>query len=446
VLFGLAPAVQVSRTQVNDSLKAAAQAVVSPGSVRQRLRDALVIGEIAITLALLVGAGLLLRSFLRLQNAGIGVDARNLLTAGVNLPDANYPGLAARRRFFDELLERTRQLPGVESAAVSSEIPLEGGSNGYIRVDGVSDPSVSRTLIGFNYVTPDYFKTFGIPMVRGRTFEAEDLDRDAAASQKIYELYLASGNAAKIPPDLTLHAVISKTAARTFWKGSDPLNGAFRWNGAKVIVVGIVDDVKEYGIRAKTMAQAYFPFTGALPYESYANLTLKNAIAPTAVVGGLRRTLYALDRGLVPFRPRTMEQVIGSDTQDARVETMLLGAFAGLALVLAAVGLYGVMSYSVTQRTREIGIRMAVGAKGTDVLRMIVRQGLRLTLAGLIAGLLLAAALSRSIAGLLFGIGPFDTLTFGCMALFLALVASVAYTVPARRATKVDPMLALRYE
>jgi putative ABC transport system permease protein len=446
VLFGLAPALQISRTQANESLKAASQAVVSPGSARQRLRDGLIIGEIAITLGLLVGAGLLLRSFVRLENAGIGVDPRNLLTARVSLPEVNYPGLAARRRFFDQLSERTRRIPGVESVALSSEIPLEGGSNGYIRVDGVSDPSISSTLIGFNYVSPDYFKTFGIPLVRGRTFDAEELDGDAAASQKIYELYLASGNAAKIPPGLTLHAVISKTAAGTFWKGRDPLGGAFRWNGAKVIVIGIVDDVKEYGIRAKTMAQAYFPFTAALPYESYANLTLKTSIAPKAVVGDLRRSLYGLDHGLALFQPRTMEQVIGRDTQDARVETMLLGTFAGLALVLAAVGLYGVMSYIVTQRTREIGIRMALGAKSTDVLGMILREGLRLTLAGLITGLLLAAALSRCMASLLFGIGPFDTLTFACMAFLIALVAAAAYAVPARRATKVDPIFALRYE
>lgn len=446
VLFGLAPALQISRTQVNDSLKAAAQAVVGPGSVRQHLRDALVVSEIAITLALLVGAGLLLRSFVRLQNAGIGIDPRNVLTASVNLPDVSYPGLAARRQFFDQLLERTRHIPGVESAALSSEIPLEGGSNGYIHVDGVSDPAVSSTLIGFNYVTPDYFKTFGIPVVRGRTFDAEDLDHDAAASQKIYELYLASGNAAKIPPDVTLHAVISETAVRTFWKGGDPLGGAFRWSGAKVIVIGIVDDVKEYGIRAKTMAQAYFPFTAALPYEEYGNLTLKAAITPTEILGDLRRNLYALDRGLALVRPRTMEQVIGDDTQDARVETLLLGAFAGLALVLAAVGLYGVMSYTVTQRTREIGIRMAVGGQRADVLGMIIRRAIRLTLTGMIAGLLLSGALTRTIAGLLFGVAPFDAFTFGWMTCLLALVATAASAVPARRATKVDPLVALRYE
>jgi len=446
LLFGLAPALQLSRTQVSDSLKAAAQAVAGPSSVRQRLRDALIVSEIAITLALLVGAGLLLRSFVKLQNAGLGVDPRNLLTASLNLPDATYPGLAARRQFFDQLLERTRRIPGVEAAALSTEIPLEGGSNGYIHVEGVSDPAISSTLTGFNYVTPDYFKTFGIPLARGRTFDAKDLDHDAAASQKIYELYLASGNAAKIPPDITLHAVISKTAARIFWKGRDPLGGAFAWSGANVIVIGIVDDVKEYGIRAKTMAQAYFPFTAALPYDEYANLTLKTATTPTAVVGDLRRNLYALDRGLALLRPRTMEEVIGSDTQDAHVETLLLGAFAGMALILAAVGLYGVMSYTVTQRTREIGIRIAVGANRADVLGMIVRQGLWLTLTGVIAGLLLAGALSRSMAGLLFGIGPFDPLTFGCTAFLLALVATAAYAIPARRATKIDPMLALRYE
>ncbi len=446
LLFGLAPALQLSRTQVSDSLKAAAQAVAGPNSVRQRLRDALIVGEIAITLALLVGAGLLLRSFVKLQSAGIGVDPRNLLTASLNLPDANYPGLAARRQFYDQLLERTHRIPGVEAAALSTEIPLEGGSNGYIQVEGISDPAISSTLIGFNYVTPDYFKTFGIPMLRGRTFDAEDLDRDAAASQKMYELYLASGNAAKIPPDVRLCAVISKTAARIFWKGRDPLGGAFRWSGTKVVVVGIVDDVKEYGIRAKTMAQAYFPFTAALPYDEYANLTLKTAITPTAVLGDLRRNLHRLDRGLALLRPRTMEEVIDRDTQDARVETVLLGAFGALALVLAAVGLYGVMSYTVTQRTREIGIRMAVGAKRTDVLGMIVRQGLGLTLVGVILGLLLAGALSRSMAGLLFGTSPFDAFTFGCTASLLTLVATVAYAVPARRATKVDPMLALRYE
>ena len=174
LLFGLAPALQLSRTQVNDSLKAAAQAVVGPGSFRQRLRDALIVSEIAITLALLVGAGLLLRSFVKLQNAGIGVNPRNLLTASLNLPDANYPGLAARRQFFDQLLERTHRIPGVDAAALSSEIPLEGGSNRYIRVIGVADPAISSTLVGFNYVTPDYFKTFGIPLARGRTFNAED--------------------------------------------------------------------------------------------------------------------------------------------------------------------------------------------------------------------------------------------------------------------------------
>jgi putative ABC transport system permease protein len=194
------------------------------------------------------------------------------------------------------------------------------------------------------------------------------------------------------------------------------------------------------------MAQAYFPFTAALPYDEYANLTLKTAITPTAVLGGLRRNLHTLDSGLALLRPRTMEEVIDSDTQDTRVETILLGAFAALALVLSAVGLYGVMSYTVTQRTREIGIRMAVGAKRTDVLSMIVRHGLGLTLVGVIAGLLLAGALSRSMAGLLFGTSPFDAFTFGSTASLLALVATVSYALPAWRATKVDPMLALRYE
>ena len=447
VLFGLAPALQLSRTQFNESLKAGGQALVSPGAARQRLRNALILSEIAVTLALLVGAGLLLRSFWKLQRAGIGVDPHNLLTMSINLPDANYPGLAARRRFFDELLERTRRTPGVESSALSTEIPLEGGNNGYIKLDGISDPALSSTLIGFNYVTAGYFRTFGIPVLRGRAFSNEDLDHDAAASQKLYDLFLAAGNAApKIPPDLTLHAVISKTAARAFWKKQNPLGKTFRWNDAQVMVIGIVDDVKEYGIRAKTMPQAYFPHTVQLPYNSSSYLTVKTAIAPSAVLLEVRRTVQALDRGLAILRPRTMEEVIGKNTQDARVQTLLLGVFAALALVLAAVGLYGVMSYTVTQRTREIGIRMAVGAKRTDILRMIAWQGLRLTLGGLLAGLLLAASLSRLITGLLYGVSPLDALTFIGVAVLVAAVAFAAYTFPARRATRIDPMLALRYE
>ncbi len=447
LLFGLAPALQISRGRLTDSLKAAAQSVVSVGLGRQRLRDALIFGEIAITLALLAGAGLLLRSFEKLQSAGIGVDRRNLLTASINLPQANYAGPAERRAFFDQLLERTRRLPGVTAATFSSEIPLQGGSNGYINVDGVSDPALSDVLIGFNCVTADYFSTFGIALERGRQFDAEDMNHDAAAAQKLNELYVASPNGApKIPPDLTLHAIVSKTAAHVFWKSQYPLGRTFRWNGAKVLVVGIVDDVKEYGVRAKTMPQAYFPYSIALPFDSAGHLTLRTAITPTTVLPSLRRTLQGLDRGLALMRPRTMEQVLADDTSDARVQTILLAAFAALALVLAAVGLYGVMSYTVAQRTREIGIRMAVGARGDDVLRMILFQGLRLTLAGVVGGLLLASALSRSMAGLLFGTSPFDPLTFGCVAALLAAVATAAYGIPALRATHVDPMRALRYE
>lgn len=447
LLFGLAPALQISRTQVNDRLKANAQAVVSEGVARQRLRDLLIFGEIAITLALLAGAGLLLRSFEKLQMAGIGVDPRNLLTLFIDLPTANYREPAERRQFYTQLLEQTRQIPGFESAALSSEIPLEGGTNGYIHVDGAQDSALAQRLIGFNYISADYFKTFGIALVTGRLLDTADIDHDAVAAQKLYELFLTSRNGEpNIPPGLTLHAVISKTAARVFWKNENPVGRSFRWNGAKIVVAGIVDDVKEYGIRAETMPQAYFSYTVSVPFDSGSHLTLRTAVAPLTVLPSLQRVVQRLDRGLALMRPRTMEEVIADDTQDARVQTMLLGTFAGLALVLAAVGLYGVMSYTVTQRTREIGIRMAVGAKANDVLRMILFQGLRLMLAGVAGGLLLASALTRSIAGLLFGTSPFDPLTFGCVAALVAAVATAAYGIPALRATYVDPMLALRYE
>ena len=280
-------------------------------------------------------------------------------------------------------------------------------------------------------------------MLRGRAFNSADLDHDAVSSQKLCDLFLAAGNtASKIPPDLTLHAVVSKTAARTFWKKQDPVSKTFRWNDAQVMV-GMVDDVKEYGIRAKTMPQAYFPHTveptlQLVPLSDAQDCncsqrgSLRGARDGAGARPGAGNTAPADDGG------SNRQRYPGCTSPDAAVSV-----FAALALILAAVGLYGVMSYTVTQRTREIGIRMAVGVKRTDILRMIAWQGLRLTLAGVIAGLLLAASLSRLIAGLLYGVSPLDALTFVGVA---TLVAAAAYIFPARRATRIDPMLALRYE
>jgi putative ABC transport system permease protein len=447
VLFGLAPALQVSALNLSEQLKTAAQVVLSPTRTGRLLRDALVVGQIAVTLALLVGAGLLLRSFARLRSADLGIHPYNLLTMTLSLPDAKYPTLGARRQFFDQLVDRASHTPGVEAVAVSNEIPLEGGSNGYLSADGQTDPNLSNQLVGWNWITPDYFRAFGIPVLEGRSFTPEDLNRTEATASRLHDLYKAAqGSAPKIPPDLTLVAVISQTTARTFWRNQDPVGRSFHWDNLKVIVVGVVSDVKEYGVRAKMMPQAYFPFTQVLSFGGYGRLTVKTRVPPTSVLGEIRRHVRALDSGLAMFRARTMDDVIADHTQDAGVQASLLGAFAALALLLAVVGLYGVMSYLVTQRTREFGVRVALGARRANVLNLILKQGLKLSLIGVVLGLALAGALTHVMSTLLYGVRPTDLPTFVAVAIMLTLVALAACWIPARRATEVDPAVALRYE
>jgi len=447
VLFGLAPALQVAGLNLSEQLKAAAQVVLSPARGGHLLRDVLVVAQIAVTLALLVGAGLLLRSFARLRSADLGIQPHNVLTMSISLPDAKYPTLGARREFFNQLVDSTTRTPGVEAVAVSNEIPLEGGTNGYLSVDGEADPDLSNQLVGWNWITPDYFRTFGIPLLAGRGFTGEDLNRAEATASRLQDLYkTAKGSAPKIPSDLTLVCVISQTTARTFWRNQNPVGRSFHWNDMKVTVVGIVGDVKEYGVRTKIMPQAYFPFTVMLSYGGYGCLTVRTGVPPTSVLGEIRRHVHALDSSLALFHAETMDEIVADHTQDTRMQARLLGAFAGLAMLLAVVGLYGVMSYVVTQRTREFGIRLALGAGQASVLKLVLEKGLGLSLVGVGLGVAAAAALTHMMSSLLYGVRPTDPLTFAAVAVILTLVALIACWLPARRATKVDPMVALRYE
>jgi putative ABC transport system permease protein len=445
ILFGLAPALQTRESRLNQELKSGAQSILS-ASGGGFLRNALVVGEIALTLALLIGAGLLLRSFAQLRNTGIGIDPRNLVTAGIVLPHAKYEDFASRRAFFDEFLKRVRALPGVEDAALSSEIPLEGHNNGYVDVNGDRNHSYSHLLVGFDYVSPDYFRTLGIPVLRGRGFTDGDMNQAASVAQRLFELFKVANGPVTIPPGLTFNAVISETTARTFWPNQNAIGKHFGWSDVPVIVIGVVGDVKEYRIRDNMKPQVYLSYSDKLAWYNYGTLSVKTRRSPLSIVPALRARLRALDNSLALFRPRTMEQVIASDTQDTQFQTVVLGSFAAIALVLATIGLYGVMSYVVTQRTREIGIRMALGAKRTDMLRLVLLQGARLTCAGLLLGTLAAFALTRTLSSVLFGVRPFDPLTYFCVAVLLAVVTLAAYYIPARRATEVEPILALRHE
>lgn len=450
LLFGLAPALHVSSLGLSEELKSSAQAVLIPSGWRRVLRDVLVVGEVAVSLALLVAAGLLLRSFARMRTANIGVQAQNVLTLGINLPAKKYEKTEQKSEFFGRLLQRVSEIPGVEKAALSADLPLESQSNGYITVPGDTNPQDKNLLVAWGSVTPDYFSALGIPVLEGRALEARDDQQSTEANEKIRGLYEAAKDKEKFkaPDDISFVAVINHTMAETFWPKQDAVGREFLFSGGtRVRVVGVVGDVKQWGITEKTLPEAYFPVSQVLGWGgSGLSLVVKTRVPPTSVIEPIRNELQESDSALALFRPRTMEQVISDNMQDASLRTLLLGVFSGLALVLAAIGLYGVMAYLVTQRTHEIGIRMALGAEPGSVRGMILRQGAKLTVLGVAIGLVAAFGLTRLMAKMLFGVGAHDPFTFGAVAALLMLVAMLACYIPARRATRVDPMVALRYE
>jgi putative ABC transport system permease protein len=449
VSFGLAPALQTSRLDLSRELKAGAGGIMKLSSTRWKLRDSLVVAEISLTFALLVGAGLLLRSYTRLRSADIGMNPHDVLTILVNLPKSKYPTLVARRNLLNRLVDRVRIAPGVEFATVSTEIPLQGETNGYIQVDGQAGPPLSNRLVGWNFITPDYFRTFEILFLEGNTFSPEDIERAAASTQKVAEmnrLAPSGGRQMKTIPGSTIVSVISQSMARAFWQAQNPIGRSFRWNDMTAIVVGVVGDVKEYGIRTKTIPQAYLPLPVALTDTDSVYLTMKSRIAKLTMLETIRQQIRTLDTGLALFRPRSMDEVLASDIQDAGVQAFLVGAFATAALALAIVGLYGVTSYLVNQRTREIGIRMALGAQQSAVLGSIMKKGIRLTTIGMLLGALVAFGLTHFISSLLYNVGPADPLTYAVVAALITIVALGAYYIPARRATTLDPLKALRCE
>ncbi len=422
MLFGLAPALRLPDKALDHTLRAGARGLTGGLGLRQ-LRGILVLAEVAIALVLLVGAALLLRSFERLQRVEPGFQPEGVLTVRLSLPRTKYPDDARLEAFSGQLEERVRAAPGVRSAALASTVPLGAGAGTYdFSIEGrpLADPGLVQDTETFS-VSPGYFPTLGIPLKAGRLLE--------------------SGDGASAPGV----AVISEAMARRFWPGQEPLGARLSLDGERwFTVVGVVGDVRNATLAKEPYPQLYLPFA-QMPMSSM-YLAVRAAGEPRALVGTLRREVAALDAELPLADIRTMDERLSRSVEQPRVNVLLLGGFAGVALLLAGLGIYGVISQSVAQRTREIGIRMALGARPGDVLRLMIHQGMTPALVGIVLGLVAAGLGSRVLASLLYGVSATDPLSFATVPLFLAAVAFFAAWLPARRATRVDPTEALRQE
>ena len=427
--FGLAPLAQIIAGNLHDTLKAAASRTTASVTAN-RFRRVLVAGELALALVLLIGTGLMIRAFWKLQQVDIGVDSRNLLTMSVALPQALYPENQRVVQFWTNVQQRVSSLPGVTSVSLMSGLPPMRRVNANDTAIEGFVPRTGGPIQNIDYYQAAgarYFETMGIRLIEGRYFD----DRDGQNA----------------PATL----IVNQTLARTYWPGESAIGHRMRTDGgpggAWRTIVGVVADVRNAGIDKPTGTELYIPYrqTGGSGIRN-AYVVVRAQRDPAGIVSAVRREIHAIDSSLPIANVRTMDDVILAAQSRPRFLATLLTMFASVALVLAAVGLYGVISYSVAQRTSEFGIRMALGARPADVLGMVVGQGLRLGLIGVVAGALGALALTRLMSGLLFGISSFDPATFALMALVLGAVMLLASYIPARRATTVDPMVALRYE
>jgi putative ABC transport system permease protein len=426
LLFGLAPSLQATRLNLTEALKEGDR---SASGGRQRLRSLLVVSEVALTLMLLVGAGLLVQSFRRVLQVDPGFDSQNLLTmqVSVNNPDG-YPVAA----FFDQWQERVRRLPGVKATAVSNGLPLGSANRPTFFITGRPRPEKGKEASGIRYtVSRGYFGTMGIDVIKGRVFNAQDT-RDT-------------------PPMI----VVDEALAQQYFPNEDPIGkriSQLSFDSPSYEIVGVVKHVEQDNLDgAARTPQFYFNFdqipVDRLPGQvRRINLLARTSVEPSSLAAAVRREIAALNKDQAVFNVRTMDQIVAESIAARRFSMMLLAVFAVVALALASIGIYGMMSYAVTQRTREIGLRMTLGAQRSNVLGLVIGHGMKLALAGVFLGLLASAALTRTMKNLLFGVSATDPLTFVAIAFLLALVALLACWVPARRATKVDPMVALRYE
>jgi predicted permease len=416
VLFGLLPALQSSRSRPNESLKEGERGSTAN---RGRTRSALVIVEVGLSLVLLVGAGLLVKSFARLMEVNVGFDPDHLLTFSLGLPSSTDP--VRQLAFYQQVVRRLQALPGVQVVGAVSRLPLSGGnSSRSFNVPGIEKGFDADIRVS----TPDYFRAMRIPLLKGRTFSESEV-----------------GSSVNI-------AVVNDALARTVFPGQDPIGkqlSHFGPNDLTLEIVGVVGNVRHVGLDAEPHSEIY-QLLGQAQWPSMFVAIRSSAADPTSLTSAAQNAVWSVNKDVPLASVRTMQNVIANSVQRRKFSMFLLSIFAGVAMLLAAIGLYGVMSYSVTQRTHEIGIRMALGARRPDVLALVVKQGMALALTGVAAGAVLALAMTRLIAGMLFGITATDPLTFAGVAALVGIVAFLANYLPARRASKVDPIMALRYE
>ena len=421
-LFGVLPAVQASRTDAHTALK---QSGDRGSSGRARGRAALVIAEVALTLVLLVGAGLLVNSFLRLQRVDSGFDPDDVTLVSLMLPQSRYATAATQADVYRRLVEGVAQHGNVQAVGVGFPGPLRGSnaSGTFFLENGPADPA-RRPFANMASVSAGYLPAMGIPVIAGRNFH----DGDTAES-----------------PSVTL---VSAAFARKYWPGEDAVGKRLRFDDASedswITVVGVAGDVRQLGLHEAPPPILYFPYTQfTLPFT---DLAIRSSAPAGTVATLVRGQLAAIDPELPPGNAVTLDTVLDRSVEQPRFRTMVLVGFASLALALAAVGVYGLIAFSVAQRTREIGVRVALGAQPRQVMVQVIREGLVLALAGVAIGLVAALAASRAIDSFLFGIDPFDPATFGGVAVVLLAVAFVACYIPSRKALRVDPIVALRAE
>ena len=423
VIFGVIPALQSAKPDLNKALKEGTRGSTG-GVAGKRTRSTLVAVEVALSLVLLIGAGLMIKSFARLQQVNLGFNPDQLVTTSLSLSRSKYGEGRQQVAFFQEALQRLESLPGVQSAAATTALPLTLSVSGSdFLIEGRPAPQPGQEMvINTSGVSPEYFRTLGVPMLKGREFS----DRDTS--------------------DAPLAAVINNDLARTYFPNEDPIGKRITFDEGEswISIVGVAADVRRFGLDSNAKPEVFLPYL-QLPSRSM-SLVIRSSTDPKSMGAAIKNEIQKIDKDMPLEETKTMQELLAESNSGRRFNMLLLSLFAGIALLMAIVGIYGVMSYTVAQRTKEIGIRVAIGAQTADVFRMVIGQGMALALIGIVLGLVSAFGVTRLMATMLFGVEATDPTTFIGIAVLLAIIAFVACYLPGRRATKVDPLIALRYE